>query len=241
MKFNKERDKDCYLYISNGEIMEEDKVDVGIKTMSQESNIKPKEKDLYDKLSEYTDKLPKKKVFNRILIGVISLVCICLFFSIAKIMKSTSTLNDLTSNPQKIEEVYLVANTIENSNKYILDYYNTINNLIVNNRSDLNGQVSSIKNMITTDLNDIKTLYSHINLKSLESSINILENRFNNLLSLCNSLTISHSSNKSEIYNKYVKTEIELLSNQISDITKIFDSFYIEYSIDKNNSIIFKK
>lgn len=241
MKFNKERDKDCYLYISNGEIMEEDKVDTGIKTMSQESNIEPKEKDLYDKLSEYTDKLPKKKVFNRILIGVISLVCICLFFSIAKIMKSTFISSDLANNPQKIEEVYLMADTIQNSNKYLLEYFNTVNNLVQSNRSDLNGQVTSLKNMATKDLNDIKSLNDYISSKELKESISILESRFKNFTDMCTSISTNSASNSITIYNDYTATEIEQLKLQMTKIKEIFDNFNIYYTVNSNNSISYNK
>ena len=241
MKFNKERDKDCYLYISNGEIMEEDKVDTGVKTMSQESNIEPKEKDLYDKLSEYTDKLPKKKVFNRILIGVISIVCICLFFSVAKIMKATFISNDLTNNPNKIEEVYLMADTIQNSNKYLLEYFNTVNNLVQNNRSDLNGQVTSLKNMAIKDLNDIKSLNDYVSLKQLKDSISILESRFNNFIDMCTSISTNSNSNSIDIYNSYTKIEIEKLELQINKIKETFDNFNIYYTINSNNSISYNK
>ena len=241
MKFNKERDKDCYLYISNGEIMEEDKIDTDIKTMSQESNIKPREKDLYDKLSEFTDKLPKKKVFNRILIGIISLICISLFFSIAKIIKYTFISNDLINNPQKIEEVYLIADTIQNSNKYLLEYFNTVNNLIRNNRTDLNSQVLSMKDTAIKDLNDIKSLNSYITSKELKESISILEYRFKNFIDMCTSISTNFNSNNVTVYNSYTKTEIEQLELQITKIKEVFDNFNIKYSVNSNNYISYNR
>lgn len=245
MKINrerdKERDKDCYLYINNGEIIEEEKGEADIKIMENNPNeIKPK--DLYDNLLEYTDKLPSRKTFNRILITVISVICIALVFSLIRVSKSLSVTNNLTNTNKATEDTYFIADIIQNSNKCLSDYYNTINTLIVRDKiNDLDKKIISIKEMVNQDLTDISSVDKHISSKSLKKSIDILEVRFKNLLALCNALESNSSSKYVDIYNTYANIEIEEQSKLIKELTNQFDILDIEYTIDKNNSITYKK
>lgn len=245
MKINKERDKDCYLYINNGEIIEEEKEGSDIKIMENNPNKidnKNKSKDLYDNLSEYTNKLPNRKTFNRILITVVSIICIALIFSLVRVSKSLSVSNNLTNTNKAIEDTYFIADVIQNSNKCLLDYYNGISTLIIRDKiNDLDKKIISIKEMVNQDLIDISSIDKHISSKSLKNAIDILKIRFKNLLALCEALESNPSSKYVDIYNTYANIEIEEQSKLIKELTNQFDILNIEYTVDSNNSITYKK
>ena len=242
MKINKERDKDCYLYLNNGEIIEEEKGESDIKIMDNNPSNQNKSKDLYDNLLEYTDKLPSRKTFNRILITIITIICVALTFSLIRISKSLSISNNLTNNSKAIEDTHLLVDIIQNSNKCLLDYYDTISTLIIKEKtSDLDKKIVSIKEMVSQDLIDIKSVDKYISSRSLNNAIDILEKRFNNVLDLCEELKNNSNSKYSDIYNTYANIEIKEQSKLVKELVNQFDNLNIEYTIDENNSITYKK
>lgn len=260
MKLNKQKNKDYYVFLEDGEIIEEEKDKDSLKIMNHhdsdnsdsinnEDNSK-KQKDFYDNLSKYCNKLPNKKTFNIIILSLISIISILIIFNIIGIVKSVhdTSMDDFNLNSTSIkisskdrEQLFFMANIVKNSNSSLKNYYDDINKLIKqSNGQFLNSRINQTKNDIENNLNELKTLNQYVDVKLFNSVIKLLEDRFNNALELCVILSNPASSSNIENYNYYASKEIELQKEQILILSKYFDKLKIEYEITSDNSLIYK-
>lgn len=261
MKLNKQRDKDCYIFLEDGQIVEEEKDKDSLKIMNEDSSSfnednclnesNTNQKDFYDNLSQHVNSLPKKKTFNRILIITISIIAILLAFNIFGLLKSIQQdsynelnlgLNNFTASEKNKEELFFISDVIHNSNSNIKEYYDELNKLIQNyNQYSFSREVLNIQKKIQVDLNDVNSLGNYVNYKNFEMPISILKARFENISDLCTVLTGSSYSSNTENYNSYAKKEIELQSNLISTLSTYFEKLNIQYKITSDNTLIYNK
>ena len=266
MKLNKQRDKDCYIFLEDGQIVEEEKDKDSLKIMNNDSNSFNKDnclkdnclneantsqKDFYDNLSQHVSSLPKKKTFNRILISVISIIIILLAFNIFGLLKSVQEdsynqlnlgLNHFTASEKNKEELFFISDVIHNSNSNIKGYYDELNSLIQNsNNYSFSTDVLKIQKKIQTDLNDINSLREYVTYDNFEKPITILKDRFENVFELCTFLLNKPSSSNIENYNSHAKKEIELQNNLISTLSSYFEKLNIEYKITNDNTLVYSK
>lgn len=255
MKLNKHRNKDYYVFIENGSIVEEEKDKDSLKIMNENSTFSDVENkqqsDFYDNLLKHTNNLPKKKTFNTIIIVVISVICLLLAFNIFGLLESIQNdsynqlnigLNDISVTDESKEEVFFLSDVIHNSNSKLKKYYDDLNSLINNyNNRSFYSEISSIKNKAQIDLNDVNSLNEYLIYKNFEKPIGILKERFENIVELCDSLENANFSQSIKTYNSYAKKEIELQNNLISSISIYFEKLNIEYKITEDNTFVYSK
>lgn len=261
MKLNRQRDKDCYIFLEDGQIVEEEKDKDSLKIMNENSNSLNEndplnqtantQNDFYDNLSQHINSLPKKKTFNRILIILISIIVILLGFNIFGLLKSVQKdsynqlnigLNNITANEENKEELFFISDVIHSSNSNIKEYYDELNSLVQNsNNYSFSKDILKIQNKIQADLNDVNSLGEYVTYDKFEKPIIILKNRFENVFELCTVLLNKPSSSNIENYNSYAKKEIELQSNLISTICSYFEKLNIEYKITNDNTFVYTK
>lgn len=261
MKLSRQRDKDCYVFLEDGQIVEEEKDKDSLKIMNEDSNsfnendpldnAVNNQKDFYDNLSQHINSLPKKKTFNSILIAVISIVGVLLAFNIFGLLKSIQEnsynqlnigLSNITASEEDKEELFFISDVIHNSNSNIKEYYDELNSLIQNNNSyTFNKDVLKIQNKIQTDLNDVNSLKEYVTYANFERPIEILKTRFENIFELCTTLTNNSNSSNIENYNSYAQKEIELQNNLVATLSSYFEKLNIEYKITNDNTLVYNR
>lgn len=263
MKLNKKRDKDCYIYLEDGVIKEEDKNKDSFKIMDEQeqkldskNNTNPNDSDearpidFYDNLSKYIPSLPSKKTFNKVLISLITVIAIILTFITVHLFVSVKkdSSNELNFNISNFkntdrdkEELYFLADVIQNSNKLLKDSYDSIYTLLTTDvdRNAFNNDVLKIKENIQNSIIELNQLNKYITIKNFNVPISILESRFNNISKLCDKLNSNYNSNNINFYNSYAKTETLLQKDLINSISYYFDYLDIEYTITNENTLTY--
>lgn len=266
MKLSGRRDKDYYIYLEDGVIREEQREGNEIKIMNEDSNsdfnnTNPNSpnnsnnpnvnSDFYDNLSKHIPSMPKKRVFNRILLISITVILLLLAVNVIglfnAIQKDSSNQFELTTgsfgNVSKAkDELFFLADVIHNSNTHLKDYYDSLYTLAQKpNNNDLNKEISKIKDGINIDLQDANRLNQFVDEKGFNSPIQILINRFNNVNELADKLLSSPSSQYINLYNTYAEKEISFLKELTNSIQSYFEFFNIEYQVNDDNTFVYTK
>lgn len=258
MKLSRQRNKDCYVFLEDGQIVEEEKDKDSVKIMNENSNsfndinkTSNNQKDFYDNISKHINCLPKKKTFNKIFIILISIIMLLLAFNIIKIFKyvQQDSFNELnvgvthfTANEKNKKDLFFISDVIQNSNSNIKEYYDELNIIVQNNNSiSFKSDILEIQSRIQNNLNDVNNLNSYIDYNNFEKPISILRNRFNNVFDLCTTLLNSSSSSNINNYNSYAQKEIELQNNLILILCTYFEKLNIEYKILDDNTFVYDK
>lgn len=256
MKLSRQRNKDYYVYLEDGQIVEEEKDKDSVKIMNENSNsfndinkTSDNQKDFYDNISKHISHLPKKKTFNKIFLILISTIMLLLAFNIIKIFKyvQQDSFNELniglthfTANEKNKEDLFFISDVIKNSNSNIKEYYDELNIIVQNNNSiSFKSDILEIQSRIQNDLNDVNNLNSYVDYNNFEKPISILKNRFNNVFDLCTILLNNSNSSNINNYNSYAQKEIELQNNLILILCTYFEKLNIEYKILDDNTFVY--
>lgn len=258
MKLRK-KDKDYYLFIEEGEIIEEEKDKDSLKIMNDssiENNSSTEnsrtQNDFYTNLSKYINCLPKKSTFNKILLITISLISVLLAFNIIGILKTVQddSINNLNTELDNVkitqkdkEQVLFISTVISNSNTNIKGYYDVLRDLIQYNSGDTyyyNKCIADIQSKASKDLNDLYTLNEYIDIELFSKPISILESRFSNIVKLCEILLNNNKSSNINEYNNYANNEIDLGKQQIDNLSNYFKKLNIKYEINDSHSLVYR-
>lgn len=260
MKLNNKRDKDCYVFMEDGIIREEDKDNDTLKIMNDDSDFDSSGNDekkalvneeLYDNISKRISDMPKKKVFNRILIISISIILILLSINIIGLFKAvqedassqfTLDISNIKTDNKTKNEFFFLTDVIHNSNNKIKEYYDSINKLVQSSNTNyLSKDIANIQKNIQADLQDVERLNQFVNKKSFAQPIKILNDRFSNISELTNKILNSPSSQYINIYNEHARKEISFQENLTVCLKGYFEYFKIEYRINNENAFVYIK
>lgn len=257
MKLSGKRNKDCYVYLEDGVIIEEDKNDNDLKIMDTDdsrdslTNSNSQNNDFYDQISKHISSMPSKKTFNKILVGSITIISVLLIINIFGLLKAIKqdssnefnfTINNLNNNKETKEELFFLADVIYNSNCNLKDYYDSLYKEITNyNNHSFNKKILDIQKNIQQDLNDVNRLDEFVSKKTFDSPIEIVNNRFTNIYELTEKLLNSSNSQLINLYNSYANNEISLQKKLTTTLSAYFEYLKIEHKITNDNTIIYNK
>lgn len=247
----KRKNKDYYLsFDEQGDLIKEEKDNDSIKIMEDNNTNINIQNDFYDNLSKFVKKLPDKKLFNKILIYLITGILILLTINILGLAQSiqknsytelnNSILNITTEDLNK-EDIFFLSDIISNSNSNIKQYYNSLNNIIILKNNTKNSDIRDIKNNIQKDIEELNNLDKDKSYKKFKEPISLLIKRFNILVDLCDKISDTNNNKQAQYYNNSAKKEIELKKSLMSIIKIYFDNLNIEYSIMKDGTFFYTK
>lgn len=257
-RFNK-REEDCYVFMEDGVMKEEIKDAEKIKIMQNDKRFddidsneqeEPKTKELYENLSDKFSSMPKRSIFNRILVVAITIVSILLLINIVGLFKAVQQessnqfsvdVKNIKINNKSRKELFFLTDVIQNSNTKIKNYYDTINSNILNSTGSTSSVISNIEKNIDTDLKDVEKLKQMIDKKDFKQPISILEDRFNNLKTLTRNLLTTQNFKNINLYNQHAQEDISLLNNLTAYIRGYFEYFKVEYSMKDDSTFIYIK
>lgn len=187
---------------------------------------------------EIKEKYPKKKIqlfiFALIIILFIAIVAVS-----GSMIKSVSNVNMQGVN----EEFKFLTDVAIASKNDSISSYNSLKELAstkdVLSYFDYKEKVQSIKENAKRNLNDVNSLDSYIQVKNYKKIISHLEERYYNLIELCDKLLEVGNVNAVYIYNTYVPKETTISENLDTAIIEKAKEFNIDYKVEDEKIILY--
>lgn len=188
---------------------------------------------------EIKEKYPKKKVqlciFALIIVLFIAIVAVS-----GSMMKSVSNTNMQLSVVN--EEFKFLTDVVIASASDSIDSYDSLKELASTKDklgySEYKERIQSIKENAQRNLNDVNSLSSYIEVKNYKEIISCLEERYVNLINLCDSLLEARSENTINTYNKYVPQEVSVIGNLNNAIIEKAEELNIDYKVENEKIIL---
>jgi hypothetical protein len=238
-------DKDKYLHV-NGRNFDRT---LGIDDTDYNSDEeKAKYEEFYNKYQAKDDKKDKsegiKNKLSKFNFKAIYFISSTVFFIIAIILSFIL----ISSKPDSIDitdgefnDVEFMTRIIYLSGTNSKENYDKLKSItsIKNNKNSTtyNEMILDIRESFESNLIEINTLKDYVDEQTFEPEINLLRERCENAIKLCNEM-ISYNSGLTSIYNKYAQNEIEIVSQLNDELMKNLDEINIDYTYENGVIII---
>lgn len=183
-------------------------------------------------INDIKERLSSKKIQLCIFSAMVVLFIAIVIVGSSMLKGATGT----KGSAQDIQDFKFLTEVVSVSSNDSLNSYNTLKEIVVNNGS--NVEVMGVKQSAEANLKDVNSLSSYINVDNFKDIVLCLENRYENLISLCDSLLSSGRDEYISIYNKYVPTESEIVDNLNKFIVDKATILNIDYKIEDGKIVM---